>query len=314
MGQGPGFSPHGPTGAQPLNFDPRPATEQVKPLPKPQPPYLASQTGERTDSPVEPWGESLKTLMLVFGVLLVACFVAPWAVGEGQTVFSWTFIKNAPNAFGKLQPLLLAGTGVLAVVIGALPLAVGARGIAAALLGIAPVVYVSVGHGGAVSWQSLVVLLGALTLVPGLVLRSQYTGALLARILVTIGVICLLLPLLIPQGGALPIVGMFKMIGAAPGKTKILAILTVVPPVLAVLSLIAWLKAPSRAGAIIFAWIFISLPMVVSLAGWLLNPEIGASLKANLFGIFYLPIAAMGWAAFIGYGVATAVGKKLEHA
>jgi hypothetical protein len=134
------------------------------------------------------------------------------------------------------------------------------------------------------------------------------------RLLATIGAICSLLPLLIPEGGALPLVQMFKMLGQGTGQMTVAVIISLVPVALAVLALLVWLPAPGRAGAHILAWTLIVWPLVASIATWLLGGDLGANLKSNLYGILYMPMAAMAWAGLTGYGVATITGKQLEHA
>src|SRR5690606_17595609 len=305
MGPGPGYGPPpgGPGGYGPPMPNRHPETEPVRAL---RPPYIADRGGV----PGEPWAESLKTLMLVFGVLLVACFVAPWKVVPGQTVFSWTILGSEGPASMKILPILLAATGVLAVVLGALPLATLPRGFAAAGIGLVPVVY------GAVSpplvWQELLGVIGAVTLVAGLLIRSQYTGAILGRLLATVGALCMLLPLLVPEGGAVPLVEAFKGLGS---NRTIAALLLIVPALLALVSLLVWLPPPGRAGAHVIAWIVIVWPLLAGVLMWINAGEsagMGAALKSNLDGFLYIPMAGMAWGALVGYGVATVAGKQLE--
>jgi hypothetical protein len=287
---------------------PRPETELVAPL---RPPYLASEAARRVSSPMEPWSESLKTLMLVFGVLLVACFVAPWIVQPGETTFSWTILSSEASATEKVVPVLFLATGVLAVVLGALPLAAVARGFAAAGIGLAPIVYLLVAP--AFDWRSLLGVLGAVTLISGLLVRSQYTGALAGRLLATVGAICVLLRFLIPENEAIELVEYFKVIGQAEAQAKVAAMIQIVPAVLAVIAFLVWLPPPGRAGAHVLAWILIAWPLASSIALWLLRGNLGAELKAGLHIILYVPLAQMAWSALTGYGVASVTGKQLEH-
>ena len=311
QGHGPGHPPPHAYGAPPpMGFhQQRPETELVAPL---RPPYLASETGRRASSPMEPWAESLKTLMLVFGVLLVACFVAPWQVQPGATTFSWSILSSEASVAAKAIPILFVATGALAILLGALPLSTLARGFAAAGIGLAPIVYQAVAP--AFDWRNLITLIGAVTLVAGLLVRSQYTGAMAGRLMATIGAICTLLPLLISVGGAVPLVEMFKALGQGTGQMKVATIITLVPVVLAVLAFLVWLPPPGRAGAHILAWLLIVWPLVASIAMWLLGGDLGANLKGGLHLILYLPMAGMAWAGLTGYGVATVTGKQLEHA
>ena len=309
---GSGFSPvHGPGphmppqqhgyGPPPGGFQ-RPETEMVSPL---RAPYM--QAPRRASAHGEPWSEPLKTLMLVFGVLLIACFVAPWSVLPGQTTFSWTLLGAELPVSIKIMPLLFIVTGVLSVLLGAVPLATMGRGFAAAGIGLAPILYGSVAP--AFDWRELIGLIGAVTLISGLLVRSHYTGEMIGRLLATIGAVCVLLQVLIPVGGAVPLVEMFKAVGHGQGA----AILSLVPVVLAILAFLVWLPPPGHAGAHILAWVMIVWPLVAALGFWLMGPNVGDTLKVNLSGILYAPLAQMAWTALTGYGVATVVGKQLDH-
>lgn len=285
-----------------------PAQRQSQATP---PPYLASQTPDRMGAPTEPWAESLKTLMLVFGIAMVACFVLPWAISP-KASFSWDTLRSAQGA-AKLGPLLIAGTGVLAVVLSLLPLTVQVRGIAAAALGFVPIALSGLVI-GSFHWTVLLTLVGALTLVPGLLVRSEYHGAMLGRIMVTVGVACVLLPLLIPQGGSMPLVAMFKSLGALPGKMKVIPIIEVLWFAATLLALLAWLPAPGAAGTKILAWFFIAKPLADSVITTLITADpLGATIKAGLALMFWMPITLMAWTALTGYGVASVAGKSLEH-
>src|SRR5690606_21059829 len=133
------------------------------------PPFLASQTLDRMGAPKEPWAGLLSTLLLVFGIGLIACFVLPWSIGE-QVSFSWSAIAHAPGA-AKLAPLLIGLTGVAAVAFGLLPLGTVQRGMAAAAVaGLALLLHSTVVAGFSVT--GLFGFLTALTLISGLLLRS----------------------------------------------------------------------------------------------------------------------------------------------
>jgi len=291
---------------------PRPGTEQVRPLQAP--PYLASQTAARMDAPIEPWAGSLKLLMIIFGLVLVACFAAPHAVSP-KMIFSWTGFGDQPTKI-KVANFLVVGVGFLGIVLGLLPLAVMARGLGAALLGLAPTVYGFVIKGKAPEWYEVVTLVGTLTLVSGLLIRSQYRSSMAGRIMTTIGAIAVLVVFLVPMkayGDKMLLVAAFKAIGDAPGKHKLEAIVALLPFFLALVSLLVWLPAPSSAASLVFAWCWIVLPIVVSLTTMLVAGHIGDQLKGNLKGLFWAPAEAMALTTFVGYGIATMVGKNLEH-
>jgi hypothetical protein len=312
---GSGFSPmHGPGpqqhgyGPPPAGFHPRPETELVAPL---RPPYLSAESLRPGSIRNEPWGESLKTLMLVFGVLLIACFVAPWSVLPGKTTFSWTQLTGDMPVSVKIVPILFLATGVLAVLFGALPLGTTARGFASAGIGLAPILFHAVIP--EFDWRSLIGLVGAVTLVSGLVVRAHYPGETIGRLLATIGAICVLLQVLIPEGGSVPLVLLFKAIGQGSGQMTVIAIVNLLPVVLALLAFLVWLPPPGRAGAHIMAWAWIALPVVSAIATWMASGNLGDTLKTSLAAIIYVPLAIAAWTALTGYGVATVVGKQMEH-
>jgi hypothetical protein len=260
-------------------------------------------------APQEPWADSLKTLMLVFGVALIACFVLPWALAP-KVGFSWDVIRAAEGKL-KLYPLLIGGTGLLALVLALLPLAVPVRGGAAAAVGFVPLALgmfvISTFH-----WHSLFLLISALTLVSGLLVRSAYHSSIVPRIMVTVGVVCLLIPMLVPDAS---LIDMFKGIGSAPGKDKVGILIALVFYVLAIVGLIlTWLPTPSAMGTHIVAWLLIIWPLVISLIVELaLAGDVGVRIKSDMFALLWSPVTQIAWAALLGYGVASLVGKSLEH-
>ena len=280
-----------------------------------QPPFLASQTPARM-APAEPWAKTLTTVMLIYGGLLILCFVVPWKLSP-DLAFSWDVLEK-PNlaATSKLMPLMIGGSGLLGVVLALLPLTVSARGVAAAFLGIVPIGLHSFLL-SEISWQGVVGFVGILTLISGLLVRSEYYASLTARIMVTIGVLCALVPFLVPVGDSLPIVELFKEIGTAEGKAKVVPILRITWLFITLLALLAWLPSPSSAGAKILAWIFIFQPFIERLSATLIATEPSAlvdTAKASLDTFILLPIVWMAWYALTGYGVASVTGKSLEEA
>jgi hypothetical protein len=277
------------------------------------PPYLASTTIERMGAPQEPWAGLLGTLLLVFGIGLIACFVLPWSIGE-EVAFSWTTIAHAPGA-AKLAPLLIGITGVLGVVFGLLPLDTVPRGIAAAATaGLALMLQSMVVNG--FSTTGMFEFLTALTLISGLLLRSEYQAALLPRVLTTVGVVFFLMGLLVPSGGQVPIAAHISAVGDMPGRMKIVAILILFWDVVPFLGLLCWLPPPGAAGTKILAWLLITQPVVMGLIAGLLRPHeqgVVADLMGGIYGVFLAPVAVMAWVALLGYGIATVLGKQLEH-
>jgi hypothetical protein len=280
-----------------------------QPLPTAPPPYLASQTAARAGHPIEPWKDALRLWMFVWGALTLAAFATP--VASDPIVFNWDAILHAPGS-AKLPPLIMAAVGLLSVVIAGIPMAPMARGVLAAVLGFAGI-FVPMFVGGTPEWTTLVGVAAMLTLVPGLLVRNEYTESTLARVLVTIGVVCTLLPVVIPVHGSVPLVELFKGLIEAPGEAKILPALELGLLVIAVMSLLAWMPGPATGGAKVFAWLMILWPTVISqIAVLAVRGHIGDAIKASPFE------ATMEWAptaayfVLVGYGLATVIGKQLE--
>jgi hypothetical protein len=277
------------------------------------PPYLASQTLERMGAPQEPWAHLLGTLLLVLGIGLVACFVLPWQIGE-EVMFSWSAVASSPGV-QKLTPLLIGITGVCGVVLGLLPLATVVRGIAAAALGALPMMLQALVING-FSVAGLFGFLGTLALVSGLLLRSEYQAALLPRVLTTVGVVLFLLVLLVPSDGQVPLVAHVKAVGGLPGRMKIVAILQLLWDVVPLFGLLCWWPPPGAAGTKILAWVVITQPVVQSLSVNLVTPHpegLATSIENGIFAWFLGPLAVMAWLCLLGYGIATVLGKQLEH-
>jgi hypothetical protein len=166
-----------------------------------------------------------------------------------------------------------------------------------------------------VQWQELVMFLSALTLVSGLLLRHEYRGAQLGRIMATIGALCIIVVMLVPVGGGdPPIKAVITRLTDAPGKAKVMAIVDLLPFVLAVASLLVWIPAPSSAGAKVIAWLFILLGVIAGYSALLVRGGLGDALKSSLNASLLSGWVAAAWAALLGYGLATVFGKNLEQA
>jgi hypothetical protein len=209
---------------------------------------------------------------------------------------------------------------LLAIVIAAVPMATVARGLLAAVLGLAGVAlpWIVVAFP---PWQIVVLTAGALLLVPGLLVRDEYREQMLPRVLVTIGVLAVLAPLLIPDHGEIPLVQFVKALIDAPGKMKLLAIVGAgddkgsVPGlaliVVVVLSLLAWMPAPATGGAKVFAWLILLWPVLAVLVAIVAFGDIGhiASKSPDKL-LMWAP--GVTYSVLVGYGLATIFGKQLE--
>ncbi len=301
----------------------------VKPIPSATPPYLASQTAARSGRPIEPWKDSLRLMMFLWGGLLLAAFATP--VSLDPLAFNWDAILHAEGT-AKLPPLIMAAVGLLSIVVAAIPMTPSPRGMIAALLGLAGV-FVPVMLHGMPPWQLIVSMIGIIVLVPSLLVRQEYRDAALPKILITLGASAALLPMVIPVHGAVPLVELFKAAIDAPGATKIILILILAQVALLVLSLLAWLPAPASGGAKPIAWLLMLWPLFVHAAMLFLvgDPDMvtktpfagamswvagGTGMGGGDAAALTMMMAGAGigvaYLAIIGYGGATVIGKNLE--
>jgi hypothetical protein len=326
MGPGPGPSMGGPMRSGPTPSVPMP--HNVAPAPAASPPYLASQTHSRTGRPIEPWKDSLRFQMFVWGAALLAVFAVPIAIDP--LLGYWTFVTDAPGTM-KIQPLVMASVGLLGIVIASIPMSPAPRGLIAAILGFTGVfmpTILGLVEGAPFVWQTLVPIVALLTLLPGLLVRAEYRDSILPRVLVTVGVLVTLVPYLIPGDSGLPLVNLFKALIDAPGEIKVIVGVQLAEIVVVVLCLLVWLPAPSTAMAKLFAWLLILWPLVVHVTTLLLDAgHIPDFLKESpnfaLFGPVgpadqHAVVMPIGWAVAASYatistyGLATVFGKQLE--
>ncbi|MEO7731953.1 MAG: hypothetical protein ABIY55_13340, partial [Kofleriaceae bacterium] len=318
-----------PAPLQPMPMAPRPMQAppmspqlQAQPQPMPQPmaipaaqppPYHASQSLMQHRRPVDPWRDSLRAMMFIWGVLLLAAFATPLTTKPGLT-FLWNQILDGAGT-ARLPALVLVAVGVLSVIIAVIPMPTAPRGVIATLLGLAGIL-VPILLVGVPPWQALLVMAGTLLLIPGLVIRSEYLGSMLPRVLVTLGALAMLLPLLLPQNGALPLIGMFKQVIDLPGSAKLLPALQLGLVVIVVIALLfTWMPAPVNGGAKLWAWLIILWSLITHFSGLLLAGHLGdaivSSPHAALVPWIYGGLGA-AYLVIIGYGLASALGKQLE--
>ena len=99
--------------------------------PNPQPQYQARGV---IISNEEPWRESLKLMMIVWGLLVIAALATPLTLDP--LAFSWNVLIHGEGS-ARIPFLVDAALGVLGVVVALLPMPTIARGTLAAMLGIA---------------------------------------------------------------------------------------------------------------------------------------------------------------------------------
>jgi hypothetical protein len=286
----------------------------AQPPPYPYPGPQAART-----SSIEPWQDALRLMMFLWGAALLVAFATPLQTSP-DLVFSWKQITAATGT-ARLLLMLPPAIGLLSLIVAAIPMPGAARGLLAAILGLSgvlvPVFLVAVPP-----WRPLSLLIGTLLIIPGLIMRGWYRGAILPRLLVTIGAIGILAPWLVPEGGAIPLIGVVKGVVDLPGIAKVQPALALGSIVVVLMSLLAWLPAPATGGAALWAWLLILWGLFGQVAALLLGGNIGdavtrapnPTLVAWISGTAAGGQVALG-AAFlvlVGYGLASVVGKQLE--
>jgi hypothetical protein len=274
-------------------------------------PFQASQASARPGRPIEPWKDSLRLMMMVWGGVLLLAFATPLSIDP--LAFNWNVIIDGEGLV-KLQPLILASVGLLSFIVGAIPMTPTPRGIFAAVLGLGGILTPTIIAitDAMPPWTELVELGSILLLVPGLLLRVEYRGSIAPRIMVTLGVLGILATLLIPQNDAIPLVGLFHGVIDGEGMEKVKPIVGVVQLVIVAASLLVWLPAPSTGGAKVFAWLFILWPLVESLVHLIVAGHIGDAVPKSPNAALMAWAPASGYLVLVGYGLATAIGKQLE--
>jgi hypothetical protein len=289
------------------------------PLAQP-PPYLASQTATRVGRPIEPWKDSLRAMMFLWGIALLIAFATPLQTSP-HLLFNWKLVIDGEGT-ARLPPLMLAAVGLLSVIVAGIPMQPAARGLLATLLGLAGIL-VPILLVGMPPWQLLLSMIGMLVLVPSLLVRSEYRDAAAPRILVTLGALGILLPFLLPQSGAIPLVNIIKGLIELPGSEKIPPMLALGVIVIAVMALLAWLPAPATGGAKLWAWLLILWALVLQVTVLLVSGNLGHAITSSPNAALVSWIAgaadagigiALGSAylALVGYGLASVIGKQLE--
>jgi hypothetical protein len=311
---------------RPMQAPPMPPQLQAQPQPVPQPmpqpmpipaaqppPYYTSQSLMQHRRPVDPWRDSLRAMMFIWGVLLLAAFATPLTTKPGFT-FLWNQILDGAGK-ARLPPLVIVAVGLLSVIVAVIPMPTAPRGVIATLLGLAGIL-VPILLIGVPPWQGMLALAGTLLLIPGLVIRSEYVGSMLPRVLVTLGALALLLPLLLPQDGALPLISLFKQVIDLRGSAKVMPALALGGIVIVVIALLfAWLPAPVNGGAKGWAWLLILWSLITHLTGLLLAGHLGDAIAGSphtsLVTWIYSGLGA-AYLVIIGYGLASVLGKQLE--
>jgi len=270
-------------------------------------PYLAGAM-QVSPRPIEPWRDKLRMMMFIWGAVMLVVFATPLSVDPLH--FNWDELSGAPAKL-LIMTVLPAAIGLLAIVFGSIPMPTLPRGIVAVVLGLSAIL-VPIFLTDVPGWQAWVGIVAMCTLIPGLLVRNEYTDSLTARILVTIGVLCMLAPLLVPENGELPLVNFFKALIDAPGKAKVGPILHVGLIVVVVMSLLAWMPSPATGAAKIFAWTILLWASLEKTVAGILTAHDPVDVFTKTPGQVVLWGLAAATLVFIGYGGATVIGKQLE--
>ena len=304
-----GGPPMAPGGPQPImpSGPPVPMGGMHHPATQP-PPFAHVNTAARIGRPIEPWKDTLRLMMFIWGGALLVVFALPTTTEP--LGWSWDMIINGQGT-QKLPPLIMAAVGLLSIAIAAIPTSPAPRGMFAAMLGLTGVL-VPLFLPGMPPWQVLVPLGGLFVLLPGLFLRTEYRESIAPRIMITLGVLAVLSVQLVPVNDKVPLVTLFDQLINAPGKAKIGPILHVTYIALVVLTLLAWLPSPSTGAANIFAWVIIGWPVLEDLTTKIVGDQIANAITKTPGQLFTVWVALVAYSVLIGYGIATLVGKKLE--
>jgi hypothetical protein len=138
--------------------------------------------------------------------------------------------------------------------------------------------------------------------------------------MITFGVIGMIVPFVLPQDGAIPLVSVFRALIEGEGWVRIIAAQQLALVIVLVMCLLAWLPAPITGGATLWAWLLILWPLV----SWTIaNLATGGPDKLLLL-LREHPDLTLAWTlgigssigsaylVLIGYGFASLIGKQLE--
>ncbi len=293
-------------------------------------PYRDSLTEKVTALPApvtasdDDWNESLITILLVFGVLLVACFVAPWSIGSAKipTVFAWTiFSVEGATTSAKLFPAIIVASGLAAIAIGSLRIQPSSRALVATCIGLAPIAFV-VATSTPFEWRTVLSHVGTILIIGGLFARSRHDESVLPAIIVSIAAAMLLALYFIPIAGNIPAKGLLDALNASPGAAKLLPIigissgtmtLGVLPFTVTLLAFLVWMPGCNRHLLTTIAIVLLFMPLVSSLCTPLLGDNIVANLKSGLASYLFLPLAGTAWIGMASYGIRGLLDHNLKR-
>jgi hypothetical protein len=253
---------------------------------------------------MDPLAGSLRRVLIVFGALLVAGFLTPV---DPRPTFHWEFLANGMVDQIVLALQLVLG-GALALIAGLAPASTGIRSTVAALVGLSPfAIPLAVSPPG--QWQPITIMVAALAVPTGLMLRHAHRHSSLARMLTTVGALGVIAVYLTPAPNV-PLLVLVNTLADASSPASIEAGVLLVPFLLALASLLVWLPPSSSAGAKGLAWIIILFPMISQLTTVIARGHIGEAVEAQPFAALLAWVPVSAGIAMFSHGVSCLLGES----
>jgi hypothetical protein len=275
-------------------------------------------------APIEPFNVILRSVLLIFGVMLVVTFVAPWLT-QPTTVMSWDVIAQSKETSGKLLPIFIAAAGLLSFALGLLPAPLRARGLGAVAAGflVFAAFAVAIGSRGRVveelGWRGYLLLAAMLTAPAALLLRGKYPASLPARLLGAVAGVATLLVFLVPLEGQIPLKALKELTAVSSASMKVAGFGGYLIFAAGASALVTWMPASASPMTGLLAWLnILAVPVLIG-AGFVLagGPDVrglGAQIVTAAPAMSVYPIVWLaGASALVGYGLAALLGKAHER-
>jgi hypothetical protein len=287
MGGMPAPQPYNPQPMQPMGGMPAPQPYNPQPVGGPggapgQPPFLASQTAARLNKPIEPYNDTTKMVLLIFGACLVAAFVVP--VSFSPLKMMVTSIGDFGGA-SILAPIFVGLGGVGGILLALSPMPGLQRGLFAAALGVVPILCFATFVLGGFDWHTLVYPAGGILVPTGLLLRDKYPSDNLPRLFILIGAACIAVPFFLPFRVIDMVLDIIKSIVHPSALVGLLG--GFIPLVLAAFALIlAMMPGQVKLGAKQLAWAWFLFPPALAIAQATADGSIVHTLTNGPGGLF----------------------------
>jgi hypothetical protein len=305
----------------------QPVIQSPHVLPPPMQPrvgsaYMPQHGGGTSSGPIEPWGGSLRLMMVVFGIVFLLTLFGPLTLSPLRFGF-----EGLSHLTGKaLVGTAYLGVGALLLVLfGLMPVATNIRGMVAAAFGVGTIVLLFAGimdfsraasSGGLPfsGWTTYLLFTGLAIGPAGLLLRSAYPDAAIGRLIGVVGCAAVAVLFVIPIQGQVLLVGMFRSlphIGEIGAQGVVMLLLMLVLFLASVIGLVACLlPGEATAGAGLWArvlifWFFVmsAVALVISMGASIFKAPLAIYAVVDMAALFALP----------AYGIATVFGKMCEE-